>query len=136
MRTTGATSLPRLLRRADFLRAARGVKAALPGLVLQVRRRAPEETGSDTRPRVGFTASRKVGGAVVRNRARRRLRAAVSDVLSQQAEAGHDYVLIARAATAERSYDDLLADLEKALSRTRAGGKPATGATRSTEPRS
>lgn len=121
MRTTGATPLPRLLRRADFLRAARGVKAAVPGLVLQVRRRAPEETGSDTRPRVGFTASKKVGNAVIRNRARRRLRAAVADVLSARAEPGHDYVLIARAATAERSYDELLADLGKALDRARSG---------------
>ncbi|HEY9569300.1 MAG TPA: ribonuclease P protein component, partial [Thalassobaculum sp.] len=113
MRTTGATPLQRLLRRADFLRAARGVKAAAPGLVLQVRRRAPGETGDDTGARVGFTASRKVGNAVIRNRARRRLRAVVADVLSARAEPGCDYVLIARAATADRSYDDLLRDLGK-----------------------
>ena len=121
MRTTDAVPLPRLLSRADFLRAARGVKAVAPGLVLQVRRRAPEETGDDTRPRVGFTASRKVGNAVVRNRARRRLRSAVTDVLSARDEAGFDYVLIARAGTAERTYDELLADLGKALDRARSG---------------
>jgi len=121
MRTSGATPLPRLLNRADFLRAARGVKAAQPGLVLQVRRRAPEETGADTRPRVGFTASRKVGNAVVRNRARRRLRAAVVDVLCGRAEPGHDYVLIARAGTADRPYDALLSDLSRALDRAQAG---------------
>lgn len=121
MRTTGAVPLSRLLSRADFLRAARGVKAVAPGLVLQVRRRAPEETGDDTRPRVGFTASRKVGNAVVRNRARRRLRSAVTDVLSARAEPGFDYVLIARAGTAERTYDELLADLGKALDRARSG---------------
>lgn len=136
MRTTGATPLQRLLRRADFLRAARGVKAATPGLVLQVRRRTPEEAGDDHRPRVGFTASRKVGGAVVRNRARRRLRAAVADVLSRRAEPDHDYVLIARAGTAERSYDDLLADLEKALSRTRPGNGGGKGRSRNPETRS
>jgi ribonuclease P protein component len=135
MRTTGATPLQRLLRRADFLRAARGVKAAMPGLVLQVRRRTPEETGDDHRPRVGFTASRKVGGAVVRNRARRRLRAAVVDVLARRAEPDHDYVLIARAATAGRPYDDLLADLERALDRTRAGNRRAGGKNRSPEAR-
>lgn len=118
MRTTGATPLPRLLRRADFLRAARGVKAALPGLVLQVRRRTPDENAGDARPRVGYTASRKVGNAVLRNRARRRLRAAAADVLSARAEQGCDYVLIARAATADRPYDALLADLGKALDRT------------------
>ena len=127
MRTTGATPLPRLLRRADFLRAARGVKAALPGLVLQVRRRAPDETAGDPRPRVGFTASRKVGNAVTRNRARRRLRAAVADILSARAEPGCDYVLIARAATPDRAYDDLLADLAKALDRTRSGKSRAGG---------
>ena len=117
MRTSGAIPLQRLLRRADFLRAARGVKAATPGLVLQVRRREPGETAGDDRPRIGFTASRKVGNAVIRNRARRRLRAAVTDVLCARARPGHDYVLIARAATAERPYDDLLADLGKALDR-------------------
>lgn len=121
MRTTGAIPLPRLLRRADFLRAARGVKAARPGLVLQVRRRSPDETAGDERARVGYTASRKVGNAVVRNRARRRLRAAVADVLSARAEPGCDYVLIARAATADRAYDDLIADLGKALDRARPG---------------
>lgn len=121
MRTSGATPMPRLLNRADFLRAARGVKAAQPGLVLQVRRRTPEETGTDTRPRVGFTASRKVGNAVVRNRARRRLRAAVVDVLCGRAEPGHDYVLIARAGTADRPYDALLSDLSRALDRAQAG---------------
>jgi len=135
MRTTGATPLPRLLRRADFLRAARGVKAARPGLVLQVRRRSPDETGGDARPRVGYTASRKVGNAVVRNRARRRLRAAVADVLSARAEPGCDYVLIARAATADRAYDDLLADLGKALDRARPGKARAAEAGAGQEPR-
>lgn len=130
MRTNGATPLPRLLRRADFLRAARGVKAAVHGLVLQDRVRAPDETGDDTRPRVGFTASRKVGGAVVRNRARRRLRAVAVDVLSRRAEPGHDYVLIARAATADRSYDDLLADLERALTRVQSGKARPSGQAR------
>lgn len=135
MRTTGATALPRLLRRADFLRAARGVKAAVPGLVLQDRRRAPDETGDDTRPRVGFTASRKVGGAVVRNRARRRLRAVAVDVLSRRAEPGHDYVLIARASTADRSYDQLLADLEQALSRIQSGKARPAGRRTAGDPR-
>lgn len=136
MRTTGATPLPRLLRRADFLRAARGVKAARPGLVLQVRRRSPDEAGGDARPRVGYTASRKVGNAVVRNRARRRLRAAVADVLSARAEPGCDYVLIARAATTDRSYDDLLADLGKALDRARPGKARTDESGAGQEPRS
>ncbi len=66
---------------------------------------------------MGYTASRKVGNAVIRNRARRRLRSAVTDVLSARAQPGHDYVLIARAATAERPYDELLADLARAIDR-------------------
>src|SRR3546814_5964517 len=61
--------------------------------------------------------TRRPSELVIRNRARRRLRAVVADVLSARAEPGCDYVLIARAATADRSYDDLLRDLGKALDR-------------------
>ena len=67
--------------------------------------------------RVGYTASRKVGIAVVRNRARRRLRAAVAQVLERHAAPGHDYVVIARSATATRPFPALLADLETGLRR-------------------
>lgn len=108
-----AAGLERLRRRADFLRVAAAKRRCVtPGLVLQVRRR-----GDGGAPRVGFTASRKVGNAVVRNRARRRLRAAVDRLLPGCAAAGHDYVLIARAATPERRFEALLRDLEKALER-------------------
>jgi ribonuclease P protein component len=64
---------------------------------------------------VGFTASRKVGNAVARNRARRRLRAAAAEVLPALAEAGTDYVLVARKATLGRRYGDLVRDLHEAL---------------------
>lgn len=74
--------------------------------------------------RVGFTASRKVGGAVVRNRAKRRLRAAAAHILPDAGRPGTDYVLIARAATAARPFAALLDDLETALRRV------APGATR------
>ena len=67
--------------------------------------------------RVGFTASRKVGNAVVRNRAKRRLRAAAAQILAAQGKPATDYVLIARGATAERPYAALLADLASALRR-------------------
>jgi len=67
--------------------------------------------------RVGFTASRKVGTAVARNRARRRLRAAVARVMPAHAAPGHDYVLIARAGTLSRPFRDLVGDLETALRR-------------------
>jgi len=67
--------------------------------------------------RLGFTASRKVGGAVQRNRARRRLKAAAGQVMSVHAMPGMDYVLVARAEAVKRSFPGLLADLETALRR-------------------
>lgn len=67
--------------------------------------------------RVGFTASKKVGNAVRRNRAKRRLRAIADEVLTERAEPGHDYVLIARAATVERDYGALIDDLHFSLKR-------------------
>lgn len=107
----------RLTRRAEFLRAARtGRKWAMPGLVLQAVA-TPQPIRSETSARLGFTASRKVGGAVVRNRVKRRLRAAADLVIKDHAEAGYDYVLIGRAETAQRPFTALLQDLETALKR-------------------
>jgi ribonuclease P protein component len=107
-------ALTRLTRRAEFLRVA-GAKRkwVAPGLILQAAPGAAETAIS----RVGFTASRKVGGAVTRNRARRRLRAAVATLMPLHAASGHDYVLIARAETARRRYADLVGDLETGLRR-------------------
>ena len=105
--------LARLKRRAEFLRvAAANRKWATPGLVLQAAERA--EGGE---ARVGFTVSRKVGDAVRRNRARRRLRAAADRLLPTCAAAGRDYVIIGRPATLDRPFDALLGDLEQALTR-------------------
>ena len=85
----------------------------MPGLILQACRRA-----TDGEPvRVGYTASRRVGGAVQRNRARRRLRAAVGAVMPQHARQGHDYVVIARLETLRRPFRALVHDLETALRR-------------------
>ncbi|TNE58947.1 MAG: ribonuclease P protein component [Alphaproteobacteria bacterium] len=109
-------SFPRLKKRADFLRVARGRKAARPGLVLQrARQTTSEEADGPQKARVGFTASRKVGNAVARARAKRRLRAAAQEVLRPKALPGYDYVLIGREATLTRSFPELLDDLEKAL---------------------
>jgi ribonuclease P protein component len=67
--------------------------------------------------RIGFTASRKVGNAVARNRAKRRLRALAAAILLGEGKPGTDYVLIARAGTVDRPYDALIADLAAALRR-------------------
>lgn len=119
MRASGSARLEVLPARKDFLAAARARKVVAPGLVLQMRAREDD----DAPARVGYTASKKVGNAVKRNRSRRRLRAAVNDVLAVRALPGHDYVLIARAATAGRSYDALLADLAGALDRIEKKGR-------------
>ena len=113
----GATPLGRLKKRSEFLAAARkGRKAVTPGLVLQALSRRDTE-GVETPPRLGLTASRKVGNAVTRNRARRRLRAAAGELLPRLGHAGTDYVLIARGETPTRPYRELLADLRKALAK-------------------
>lgn len=106
-------AIRRLKRRPEFLQvASSGQKSAMPGLVLQAHARG------DADPiRVGFTASRKVGGAVQRNRAKRRLRAAVDRVLAAKGLAGRDYVVIARAETIKRPFPLLIDDLGRALDR-------------------
>ena len=110
-----AGGLVTLKTRADFLRVAAGRRrAARAGLVLQAAPRPPGFAG-DGSVRVGFTASRKVGNAVVRNRAKRRLRAAAAEVLAREGRPGTDYVLIARAGIGKRHYAELVGDLAAAL---------------------
>jgi ribonuclease P protein component len=106
-----------LRKRADFLRAARAKRAPCPGFLVQGRQRAPDEP-ADTPIRVGYTCSKKVGNAVARNRAKRRLREIARAVIPVVGRAGWDYVLIGRAgATADLPMDQLKADLEHALDR-------------------
>jgi ribonuclease P protein component len=76
-----------------------------------------EPAGGGDGARIGFTASRKVGNAVARNRAKRRLRALSAEVMTQHAMPGRDYVLIARQTTPTREYSALRGDLERALKR-------------------
>ena len=109
----------RLLKRADFLRLSRGRRWAAPGLVLQM---APMPEPVDAL-RVGFTATKKLGGAVVRNRVKRRLREAARAVLPLLGMRGHDYVLVGREATAERPFVALIDDLKQALRKVH-GGRP------------
>lgn len=110
----------RLKRRPEFLAVA-GTrrKHVAPGLILQVRRHDDRQRPAPGEPliRLGLTASKKVGNAVVRNRSRRRLREAAGQILPIHAVPGHDFVLVARGDTAERPWADLLGDLRAALKR-------------------
>jgi ribonuclease P protein component len=115
-----AVAVGRLKRRPDFLRVAAGRrKWVAPGLILQALSQHDADSGTNHRApaRAGFTASARIGGAVERNRARRRLRAAASAVLPLHARPAHDYVLIARTGTLTRRFSDLVADLEGGLKR-------------------
>lgn len=107
----------RLRRRSEFLRAARGRRHIAPGLILQARRR----DGDAAVIGLGFTCSRKVGNAVARNRAKRRLREVARLVLPEAGRPGWDYVLIGRpGATAARPFARMLDDLRHALGRVHA----------------
>ncbi len=113
--TQEMSHIQRLKVRSDFLRvAATGRRWATPSLVLQVAYTPKEQLTSGT-IRVGFTASRKVGDAVKRNRARRRLREAVRQVMPVHASPDRDFVVIARTNTARRPFANLVTDLETAL---------------------
>jgi len=102
----------RLKKRADFLRAARGIRRVEGAITLETCL-APELAPAHLR--VGFTASKKIGNAVVRNRAKRRLRAAASQLLPLLGRPGHDYVLVARGTAAARPFPALLSDITTAL---------------------
>ncbi len=105
-----------LTERKDFQRAARAPKVAMPGFILQMRPHKPDE---DYGPRVGFTCSKKVGNAVARNRAKRRLREIARLGLHNVKDA--DFVLIGRRdATANLPFAQLQADLMTALSKLKA----------------
>ena len=107
-----------LKKRSDFLRVrAAGCRWAAPGLVLQAAPATATDDAGAGPVRVGYTASRRIGNAVARNRAKRRLRAAVAHVMPASAQCGCDYVVIARAATLTRPFDALIGDLTAALAR-------------------
>lgn len=119
-------ALPRLKRRREFLLvAAQGRKWVAPGLILQANPQSPAAAlGSTDRAaqalRIGFTVSRKVGNAVVRNRVRRRLKAAAELVMPVLARQDCDYVVIGRRQSLTRPFPALIQDLEQALRKVRA----------------
>lgn len=97
-------------RRQDFLAAARALSWATRGAIVQARVRA-----DNAEARVGFTVTKKLGNAVMRNRIRRRLREAARRVLPGKAKIGYDYVLIGRQATPTRPFEKLVSDIDLAL---------------------
>ncbi|MFQ5534992.1 MAG: ribonuclease P protein component [Sphingomonadales bacterium] len=114
----------RLKSRRQFLKvAAARCKWVTPGLVLQARAVTKDEMDITADLRVGFTVTRKVGGAVTRNRVRRRLKAAAHQVMPEWGRSGIDYVLIGRKGTISRPFELLLEDLETALRRIKIGRK-------------
>ncbi len=114
-RPAASIRLEGLKRRADFLRAARAPRRVTPGFILQARRRGSDEP-DDGLIRVGFTASKKVGGAVQRNRAKRRLREIARLELPAHGRPGWDYVLVGRReVTAARDFATMREDLRRAL---------------------
>lgn len=117
----------RLKKRADFLRAQKGIRKSSSGLTLEICA-TPDPIAREGCFRLGFTASRKVGGAVDRNRAKRRLRAAARAILPLQAHPRTDYVLIARPATLTRPYADLMKDLAHCLAAAHLKLAPVAGA--------
>ncbi|MEL6364694.1 MAG: ribonuclease P protein component [Pseudomonadota bacterium] len=120
-----ARPLPTIRKRADFLRARSGPKWGSPAFLLQKRPRGDD----DPAVRFGYTVTKKMGGAVQRNRIKRRLRAAVALAAPLKAEAGCDYVVVARRAALTLPFARLLDDFETALVRlARPRPAPETGA--------
>ena len=115
-------------RRAHFLRVRGGARWACPSFALECRPRPGEvqfePTREEARPasRFGFTVTKKLGNAVVRNRIKRRLREAVRHSASPYSLPDHDYVLIAREAALRRPFADLVTDLRTALQRVHTKG--------------
>lgn len=107
-----AAAIVTISARRDFISANSGRRAPTPGFVLLVRQR-----GDDGGMRAGFTVTKKIGNAVVRNRLKRRLRALVRHVLPERGIVGADHILIGRSDGLTRDFAKLAADLVKALAK-------------------
>lgn len=101
-----------LKKRSDFLKAAKGLKYVSRGFVLQT---VMHHETVEPEVRIGFTASKKVGNAVCRNRAKRRLRELARNIALQKAKSGFDYVFIARKNILDMPYDKLEQDVNNAM---------------------
>ena len=125
-RTQGAERPPRprpqeaqrliaLTKRADFVAANGGKRISTPGFLLLVR----DREDADAEMRVGFTVTKKIGGAVVRNRMKRRFRALAREIMPAKGVPGSDHVIIGRGKGVERDFGLLRSELESALDRAR-----------------
>lgn len=103
--------IERLKKRPDFLRAAKAPNLSRGAVFMQMRARHDD----DPLIRVGFTATKKIGGSVQRNRAKRRLREAARLLLPLHGRPSCDYVFIARGGTGQRAWGRLLDDVKTAL---------------------
>ncbi|MDR3463642.1 MAG: ribonuclease P protein component [Beijerinckiaceae bacterium] len=123
-------SIGRLKRRADFLRVAKGRRWHGKAFTLQALQAEERASGDDAAPavRAGFTVTKKVGGSVVRNRARRRLREALRLCPDLPVRADHDYVIIARLEAIRLPFSTLQDDLTRALRGVHAEARPRDGA--------
>src|SRR3982750_4446520 len=117
-----APTIERLKKRSEFLACAQAPSCAKGAVVVQARPRADETRHIG----VGFTATKRIGGAVERNRAKRRMREAARLLLPELARSGHDYVFVARGGVTTRPWPRLLDDGKGALIRLPADATPPT----------
>ena len=120
-----------LKKRSEFLRIRGGARWSTASFVLETKPRpaanpsvhtgpapaAPPSATASLPPRFGFTVTKQIGNAVVRNRVRRRLKSAIDLIATARAQPGYDYVLIARSPALTRPFADLKKELEDALHR-------------------
>jgi len=107
-----------LKKRSDFVEISKsGNSIAAKGVVVLAmkRKNIPTSLLDKNIVRVGYTVTKKVGNAVVRNRIKRRFRAIANSIMPQLAMSGYDYVFIARYHSVDRTFSSLEKDISYAL---------------------